>query len=207
MTTPSASLGTGLILASHSSARRAMLGAAGVAHEAMAPGVDEETMKVALKADGLDARSLADALAEFKATKLSLRHPQRLVLGCDQLLVLDDGILLDKPADRVEAKDQLNILRGRTHRLISAAVICQAGVAVWRHVDVAKLQVRDFSDTFLDRYLDAEWPAIGGCVGGYRLEGLGAQLFTRIDGSHFTVLGLPLLPLLDWLRVRGVIAR
>ena len=206
MTAPSTSLGTGLILASQSPARRAMLEAAGVPHEAMAPGVDEETLKAALKADGLDARALADALAEFKATKLSLRFSQRLVLGCDQLLVLDDSMLLDKPADRAEAVEQLRSLRGRTHRLISAAVVCQAGVAVWRHVDVAKLQMRDFSDAFLDSYLDAEWPAIGGCVGGYRLEGMGAQLFARIDGSHFTILGLPLLPLLDWLRVRGVVA-
>ncbi len=205
MTTPSASLGTGLILASQSSARRALLDAAGVPHEAMALGVDEETMKTALKADGVEARSLADALAEFKATKLSLRFPGRLVLGCDQLLVLDDGTLLDKPIDRAEAAEQLRVLRGRTHRLISAAVTCQAGVALWRHVDIAKLQMRDFTDAFVESYLDAEWPAIGGCVGGYRLEGLGAQLFTRIDGSHFTILGLPLLPLLDWLRVRGVI--
>ena len=196
----------GLLLASQSPARRAMLEAAGVPHEAVVPGVDEETMKEALEADGLDARALADALAEFKATKLSLRHPRRLVLGCDQLLVRDDGALLDKPADRDEAAAQLRALRGRTHRLISAAVVCQTGAAVWRHVDVAKLHVRDFSDSFLDTYLAVEWPAIGGCVGGYRFEGLGAQLFARIDGSHFTILGLPLLPLLDWLRVRGVIA-
>lgn len=192
-----------LILASQSAARRAMLVAAGVPHDAMTAGVDEESAKAALRADGLNARSLADALAELKATKLSRRHPGDLVLGCDQIASTEDGKTLDKPADREEAAAQLRMLRGRTHRLTSAAVICEGGAPVWRHVDIAKLTMRDFSDAFLGAYLDAEWPAIGGCVGGYRLEGLGAQLFSRIEGSHFTILGLPLLPLLDYLRVRG----
>lgn len=195
-----------LILASQSAARRAMLDAAGVPHDAMAPGVDEEAAKLALRADGLNARSLADALAELKAIKLSRRHPTDLVLGCDQVASIDDWVMLDKPASREEARGQLLALRGKTHRLTSAAVICEGGAPVWRHVDVAKLAVRDFSDEFIETYLDAEWPAISGCVGAYRVEGLGAQLFARIEGSHFTILGLPLLPLLDYLRVRGVIA-
>ncbi|WP_156680592.1 Maf family protein [Sphingomonas profundi] len=195
-----------LILASQSAARRAMLSVAGVPHEAMAAGVDEEAAKQALKADGLDARALADALAELKATKLSRRHPADLVLGCDSTVVTATGALLDKAGSRDEAEAQLRDLRGTTHRLASAAVICEGGVPVWRHVDVAKLTMRPFSDAFLAAYLDAEWPAIGGCVGGYRLEGLGAQLFARIDGSHFTILGLPLLALLDYCRVRGVMA-
>ena len=196
---------TGLILASQSASRRAMLTAAGVPHEAMPPGVDEESLKAGLRAEGIDARGLADALAEMKATKLSRRHSTRLVLGCDSVVVEADGALLDKAATRDEAADQLRRLRGTTHRLTSAAVICLGGSPVWRHVDVARLTMRVFSDAFLASYLDAEWPAIGGCVGGYRLEGRGAQLFAKIDGSHFTILGLPLLPVLGWLRVRGVI--
>jgi septum formation protein len=194
-----------LILASQSAARRAMLEAAGVVHDAMTPGIDEESFKAGLRAEGLNARSLADALAELKATKLSRRHPTDLVLGCDQVASTEDGAMLDKPETREEARAQLIGLRGKIHRLTSAAVICEGGAPVWRHIDVAKLLMRDFSDAFLDEYLDAEWPAIAGCVGGYRLEALGAQLFARVDGSHFTILGMPLLPLLDYLRVRGVL--
>lgn len=193
------------ILASQSAARQAMLEAAGVPHDAMAAGVDEESAKLSLKQDGLNARSLADALAEMKAVKLSRRHPGDLVLGCDQVASTEDGAMLDKPASREEARAQLLALRGRTHRLTSAAVICEGGAPVWRHIDVAKLVMREFSEAFLDAYLDAEWPAIAGCVGGYRLEGPGAQLFARVEGSHFTILGLPLLPLLDYLRVREVL--
>lgn len=181
-----------------------MLSAAGVPHEAVSPGVDEEAAKAGLKAQGVDARGLADALAEFKALRLSGRRPVDLILGCDQVLAFDDGQTLDKPECREDARAQLQRLRGGTLRLISAAVICEGGRPVWRHVDTARLVMRDFSDGFLDAYLDAEWPAIGGCVGCFRLEGLGAQLFTRIEGSHFTILGLPLLPLLDYLRIRGV---
>jgi septum formation protein len=197
---------TGLILASQSASRRAMLAAAAVPFEPMAAGVDEESLKAGLVAQGLDARALADALAEMKATKLSRRFPTRLVLGCDSVVQEADGALVDKAASREEAADQLRRLRGTTHKLASAAVICLGGVATWRHVDVARLTMRAFSDVFLESYLDAEWPAIGGCVGGYRLEGPGVQLFARIEGSHFTILGLPLLPLLDYLRTRGEIA-
>ena len=195
-----------LILASQSASRRAMLAAAGVPHDAMAPGVDEESLKEGLRADGLEARALADALAEMKALKLSRRHGTRLVLGCDSIVSEADAAVIDKAASREESAAQLRRLRGTTHRLTSAAVICLGGAPIWRHVDVARLTMRNFSDAFLESYLDAEWPAIGGCVGGYRLEGPGVQLFARIDGSHFTILGLPLLPLLDYLRTRGEIA-
>ena len=194
-----------LVLASQSASRRALLSAAGIPHEAVAPGVDEEAAKAGLKAQGVDARGLADALAEFKALKLSGRRPGDLILGCDQVLALDDGTLLDKAGGREEAREQLQRLRGTTHRLISAAVICEGGAPVWRYVDIAKLTMRTFSAAFLDSYLDAEWPAISGCVGCFRLEGRGVQLFSRIEGSHFTILGLPLLPLLDYLRIRGVL--
>lgn len=195
-----------LILASQSSSRRAMLEAAGVPFTAVAAGVDEEAVKASLMADGLDGRGLADALAELKAVKISRRHPEALVLGCDSTVQAADGALLDKAESRDEARAQLVSLAGTTHRLTSAAVVAQGGQPIWRHVDVAKLTMRPFSEAFLDTYLDAEWPAIGGCVGGYRIEGLGAQLFARIEGSQFTIMGLPLLPLLDWLRHRGLIA-
>ena len=193
-----------LILASQSVSRRAMLDAAGVPHRAMAAGVDEDAMKQSLRAEGVAARDLADALAELKAVKLSRRHPTELVLGCDSTVALDDGAMLDKASSREEQRDLLRLVSGRRHRLYSAAVICAGGAPVWRHVDVATMHVRPLSDAFIESYLDAEWPAIGGCVGGYRIEGRGAQLFARIEGSQFMILGLPLLPLLDYLRVRGV---
>ena len=193
-----------LILASQSASRRAMLDAAGVPHRAMAAGVDEDAMKESLRAEGVGARDLADALAELKATKVSRRHPTDLVLGCDSTVMLDDGTMLDKAESREEQRDLLKAISGQRHFLYSAAVICEAGAPVWRHVDVAKMHVRALGDAFIDSYLDAEWPAVGGCVGGYRIEGRGAQIFARIEGSHFTILGLPLLPLLDYLRVRGI---
>ena len=192
-----------LILASQSASRRAMLEAAGVPFSAVAAGVDEDAVKASFKADCLDGRGLADALAELKAVKISRRYPEALVLGCDSTVQAADGTLLDKAESREESRAQLASLAGTTHRLTSAAVVAFGGQPIWRHVDVAKLTMRSLSDAFLDTYLDAEWPAIGGCVGGYRLEGPGVQLFARIEGSHFTILGLPLMPLLQWLRDRG----
>jgi septum formation protein len=195
-----------LVLASTSAARRAMLSAAGVPHEAVAPYVDEDDLKAALLAEGASPRAVADALAEAKAVKISGRRPGALVLGADQVLALSDGTMLDKPTDRAAAAAQLRRLRGREHRLVSAAVVAENGAAVWRVVDTAVLEVRAFSDDWLEAYLDAEGEAVLGCVGSYRLEGLGAQLFSRVRGDHFTILGLPLLALLDYLRSRGVIA-
>lgn len=193
-----------LILASQSASRRAMLDAAGVPFDAIAAGVDEDAMKAGLRAEGVSPRNLADALAELKATKLSRRHPTDLVLGCDSTVAFDDGTMIDKAESREEQRDLLLRLGGRRHKLHSAAVICEGGAPVWRHVDTATLHVRPLSEAFVDAYLDAEWPEIGHCVGGYRIEGRGAQLFARIEGSQFTILGLPLLPLLDYLRLRGV---
>ena len=193
-----------LILASQSASRRAMLTAAGVAFTATAAGVDEAAAKTSLA--GLSGRDLADALAELKALKVSSRLPDALVLGSDSVVELADGTLLDKPATRDEAAGHLARMSGGRHRLWSAAVIAEGGVAVWRHVDGATLDVRPLSSVFVDRYLDLEWPAIAGCVGCFRIEGPGVQLFAGIAGNHFTVLGLPLLPLLDYLRIRGVLA-
>ena len=197
---------TELILASQSASRRAMLGAAGVPYRALPAHVDEDAVKAALRAEDRSPRDLADALAELKAVKVSRQQPGALVLGCDSTVAAPDGTGIDKAESREDAAAQLRLLRGATHRLHSAAVLAQGGAPIWRFVDTARLGVRSFSDAWLEAYLDAEWPAIGGCVGGYRLEGLGAQLFAKIEGSHFTVLGLPLLPLLDQLRVLGVLA-
>ena len=190
-----------LILASQSASRRAMLTAAGVAFDATFAGVDEDAAKAALVA--LSPRDLADALAELKALKVSARTPGYLVLGSDSLVALEDGTILDKPTDRANAAAHLRLMSGKRHDLWSAAVIAENGQAIWRHVERAKMHVRPLSDTFIETYLDAEWPAISGCVGCYRIEGPGAQLFAKIEGSQFTVLGMPLLNVLDFLRVRG----
>jgi septum formation protein len=195
-----------LILASQSAARRAVLEAAGIAFEAMAPMVDEESAKATLRRDGITPRNLADALAELKALKLSRRFPADLVLGCDQTLSLDDGAMFDKPESVIVLKQQLTILSGKTHNLWSAAVLAQGGTAIWRHIERCKMTVRPLSDAFIDEYIAVEGDALLGCVGGYRIEGRGVQLFSHIEGSHFGILGLPLLPLLDILRTRGVIA-
>jgi septum formation protein len=193
-----------LILASQSASRTAMLSAAGVPFVAEPAHADEAALKAAMT--GAPPRDVADALAELKALKVSARHPGALVLGSDSLAVLDDGTILDKPASRAEAADHLTRMSGKRHNLVSAAVIAENGRPVWRIVDKAKMFVRPLSPAFIDTYLDAEWPAISGCVGCYRIERPGAQLFSRIEGSQFTVLGMPLLPVLSYLRERGVLA-
>jgi septum formation protein len=192
-----------IVLASGSASRRAMLEAAGVPFEVVRPQVDEDAAKDALKAEGIEARGLADALAELKAVAVSRRMPGRTVIGSDSVVVLADGTMLDKPDTREQAAEQLRMMRGGTHRLVSAVVGARDGVPVWRHVDSAKLHVRDFSEDFLETYLDAEWPAISGCVGCFRIEGPGVQLFSKLEGSQFTILGMPLMPLLGWLREIG----
>lgn len=195
-----------IVLASQSASRRALLEAAHVPFEALSPGVDEEAAKEALRADGLDARALADALAELKALKVSRRVPGGLVLGCDQTLSLDDGTMIDKAVDRADAARILRLLSGRVHHLHSAAVIVLNGEPIWRHVERVRMTVRPISDAFIDTYLDGDWDECRWCVGCYRIEGPGAQLFSKVEGSQFAIQGLPLLPLLDFLRVRGVLA-
>ncbi|WP_311270010.1 Maf family protein [Sphingobium sp. WCS2017Hpa-17] len=199
-----------IVLASQSASRRALLSAAQVPFEALSPGVDEEAAKEALRADGLDARALADALAELKALKVSRRVPGALVLGCDQTLSIGDGEergeMIDKAVDRADAERILHLLSGRVHHLHSAAVIVLNGEAIWRHVERVRMTVRPLSDAFIRNYLDADWDELRWCVGCYRIEGPGVQIFSKVEGSQFAIQGLPLLPLLDFLRVRGVLA-
>lgn len=192
-----------IILASQSASRRAMLEAAGIAFEALPARVDEDAAKAALA--GLSPRDLADALAELKAIKVSQRAGPVLALGSDSVVALHDGTLLDKPTSREEAAEHLARMSGQVHELWSAAVIAEHGAPVWRHVERARMHVRPLSPAFIEAYLDREWPAIGGCVGCYRIEGPGVQLFSRIEGSHFTILGLPLLAVVGYLRTRGVL--
>lgn len=192
-----------LILASQSASRRALLAAAKVPFDAVSPGVDEEAAKEALRADGLDARALADALAELKALRVSRRAPGDLVLGCDQTLSLDTGEMIDKAVDRVDAVRILTMLSGRSHYLHSAAVLVQGGTPVWRHIERVKMTMRPLSPDFIQSYLDQDWEECQWCVGCYRIEGPGAQLFAKVEGSQFAIQGLPLLPLLDFLRIRG----
>ncbi|PKQ12311.1 MAG: septum formation protein Maf [Alphaproteobacteria bacterium HGW-Alphaproteobacteria-1] len=191
-----------LVLASASPTRRTLLENAGLSIKVIPARIDESTLRDALLSENMSTRDIADALAEMKATKVSLKQGARLVLGCDQVLDLD-GEILSKPGTVEEARAQLLRLRGRTHDLLSAAVICLDGAPIWRHVGRVRLTVRAFSDAWLDHYLDRNWPDIAGCVGSYKLESEGVRLFSRIEGDYFTVLGLPLLDLLAFLSLRG----
>ena len=192
-----------IVLASQSAARRAMLTAAGVAHDALPAHVDEDGVTAGLQAEGASPEHIADALAELKAVKISRSLPGVLVLGADSVVVTADGALIAKPETRPRAEVQLRQLAGTTHRLISAAVIAENGTPVWRAGGAARLTMRALSEGFISRYLDTEGDAVLGCVGCYRIEGLGAQLFSRIDGDQFIIRGLPLLGVLDYLRVRA----
>ncbi|MCW2396222.1 MULTISPECIES: Maf family protein [unclassified Sphingobium] len=194
-----------LLLASQSESRRRLLADAAVPFETVPAGVDEDAIKASLVAEGLNARDLADAVAEWKCRRPSMRHPDAFVLGCDQTLELDDGSLIDKVETREAAADLLARMSGRAHKLHSAAVIAQAEQAQWRQIESVTLQMRPLSAAFIDHYLDLDWEQCRWCVGCYRIEGPGAQLFSRISGSLFAVQGLPLLPLLDYLRVRSIL--
>jgi septum formation protein len=194
-----------IVLASGSVTRRSMLESAGLTFTTVVPNVDEVMMRDYLLGHGTDAESIALALAEAKALAVAERHPGGLVIGADQVLVCGDR-LLEKALDGEDARATLLALRGRVHRLISAVVLAQDGGVLWRRAEHADLRMRDFSDEFLHDYLTQEMPEILGSVGCYRIEGRGALLFDEIAGDHFTVRGLPLIPLIAELRARGAIA-
>jgi septum formation protein len=194
-----------VVLASNSASRAALLRGAGVVFEVVGAGVDEAAMKTALLAKGAGPREVALHLADAKALKVSAARPDALVIGADQTLDLD-GELFDKAEDLPEARERLMALRGKTHQLHSALTVADAGVATWRCVESPSLTMRDVSDAYLDGYLARGGEMLLGSVGCYLLEGEGAQLFDRIEGDYFAVLGLPLLPLLAVLREKGALA-
>lgn len=190
-------------LASGSASRRALLTAAGVMADAVAPNVDEESYRTAMRAEGVSVRDQAMQLAEMKAVRVSQSRPG-LVIGGDQMLALGEEAF-DKPRDLAEAKNHLIRLSGKSHTLETAIVVCEEGRSVWRHLARPKLTMRSLSPEFIDDYVVRCGGALLTTVGAYQLEGPGAQLFSRIEGDYFSILGLPLLPLLDYLRVRKVL--
>lgn len=193
-----------IILASGSATRRAMLDRAGVPFTVETAAVDEAAVKAAMKEETSNPARVAEVLAELKATRVSARNPGALVVGADQMLDCD-GAWFDKPETPAAAAAQLMALRGKTHRLTSAVVAVRDSRRLWHHTDTARLTMRAFSEAFLADYLARLGEAATASVGAYQIEGLGAQLFLAVEGDHFTILGLPLLPLLDFLRENGAL--
>ena len=195
-----------LILASRSPIRAKLLQQFGIEFESVSALVDEEMMKAAMLAEQAPHRDIADKLAEIKALKVSQKNLGSFVLGCDQILSFD-GKVFSKPKDQSDLRKQLSVLKSGTHELFSAAVICQDAKPIWRFIGKARLTMRDFSETFLDNYIEQNWKLVENCVGGYQIEGEGIRLFQRLDGDYFSVLGMPLLEIMNFLTVRGVIKR
>ena len=193
-----------LLLASRSEARRTMLAGAGVAFAPVESEIDEAGAKTGLIEAGFEPRDIAEMLAEMKARAVGVQS-EALVLGADQVLERDDGTMLSKASSREQAALQLRSLSGRTHCLHSSAVLFEGGERVWGQTETVELAMRPLSEDYIQAYLDTEFESVRGSVGCYRIEGRGAQLFEEIWGSHFAVLGLPLLPLLSYLRERGMI--
>lgn len=195
-----------LILASRSPIRAKLLQQSGIEFESVSALVDEEMMKAAMLAEQAPHRDIADKLAEIKALKVSQKNLGSFVLGCDQILSFD-GKVFSKPKDQSDLRKQLSVLKSGTHELFSAAVICQDAKPIWRFIGKARLTMRDFSETFLDNYIEQNWKLVENCVGGYQIEGEGIRLFQRLDGDYFSILGMPLLEITSYLTERGVIKR
>lgn len=193
-----------IILASGSRIRAQLLANAGLEFTVSVARVDEEAIRASMQSEDASPRDLADLLAELKAQRVAARHPEALVIGCDQILALGRDIYA-KPQTPADALSQLQSLRGQTHQLLSAAVIYGEGKPLWRHVGIVRLHMRDASDAYLSDYVDRNWDSIRHSVGAYKLEEEGVRLFTRIDGDYFNVLGLPLLELLSYLTQRGTL--
>ncbi|WP_249218755.1 Maf family protein [Falsirhodobacter algicola] len=179
-----------------------MMAKSGLDAEAIPARIDEAAIRASLEHEQAKPRDIADTLAEMKARKIAERHPESLVIGSDQVLVMD-GQVLGKPEDSAAARDQLCRLRGRAHDLVSAVVVYEDARPVWRHVATARMVMRPFSDAWLDGYLARNGAGLLDTVGGYKLEEEGVRLFTEIRGDWFTIMGLPLLPLLNWMTNRG----
>lgn len=192
-----------VILASGSAIRRKLMTEAGLDFEVITKPVDEAAIKESMLAESARLRDIADALAEAKSMRVS-RIKSGLVIGADQIMVMDNK-LFDKPKDMNEARERLKLMRGKTHYLMGAVVICENGNPVWRHMAKTKLTMREFSDEFLEDYLAKEGELVTKSVGAYRFEGLGSQLFSHVEGDFFSILGLSLLPVMDYLRIRGAI--
>lgn len=193
-----------ILLASASEIRLQILRAAGIEVDARPARIDEDSVRAALSAEGATPRDLADTLAELKARKIAEKTGQGLVLGCDQILEMKHRIFT-KPETPEDARAQLTDLRGQTHRLLSAVVLYEDAKPVWRFVGEARLTMRTFSDSYRDDYIARNWESLRHAVGCYKLEEEGVRLFSAIEGEHFTILGLPLLPLLSYLHTRGII--
>ncbi|MBE1286033.1 MAG: septum formation protein Maf [Rhodobacteraceae bacterium] len=192
------------ILASGSAIRAQLLTQAGVPFEIRIPRVDEDAVKQALLAEQAPPRDIADALAELKARKISDKNTDAMVLGCDQVLDVE-GKLLSKPQTPTEALQQLQAMQGKRHMLLSAAVIYRGGQPIWRHVGQVRLRMKQSSDAYLNSYVTRNWDSIRHAVGAYKLEEEGVRLFSSIDGDYFNVLGMPLIELLNYLGLQGVI--